>query len=64
MVRNLLLVAVGGAFGSVARYLLSAVVQSSAHQGFPLGTMAVNVLGCLAIGFIAAAVGMRLGALC
>lgn len=54
MVRNILLVALGGALGSVARYLLSAAVQASAHQGFPWGTMTVNLLGCLAIGFITA----------
>ncbi len=49
-------VAVGGAFGSVARYLIQGWVQdrSSAGHGwtavFPFGTLAVNVLGCLLIG--------------
>lgn len=52
MLKNIILVAVGGAFGSVARYLLSHAVQDSALSPFPLGTMAVNVLGCLLIGVV------------
>jgi CrcB protein len=46
---RLVLVAVGGALGSMARYALSGAVQRSF---FPTGTLAVNVLGCLVIGFI------------
>jgi CrcB protein len=48
---RLLLVAAGGAVGSVLRYLLSGVVQGQA--AFPIGTFAVNVAGCLAVGFVA-----------
>lgn len=52
---SIVLVAIGGALGSVLRYLL----VSSAHQllsgwRFPIGTFLVNVLGCLAIGGFAA----------
>lgn len=54
MLRNILLVALGGALGSVARYLLSALVQEQAHSAFPWGTMTVNVAGCLIIGFVTA----------
>jgi CrcB protein len=46
---RVLLVAVGGAIGTVARYLLSGAVQRSF---FPTGTLAVNILGCLVIGFV------------
>lgn len=46
---RLLLVAIGGAIGTVGRYLLSGVVQRSF---FPTGTLAVNVIGCLVIGFV------------
>jgi CrcB protein len=45
------LVALGGALGSVLRYLLSGVVQG--QSGFPIGTFVVNVVGCLAVGFAA-----------
>lgn len=52
MLRNLLLVAAGGALGSAARFLLSKVIQENASTAFPLGTFAVNVAGCFAIGLV------------
>lgn len=48
MLRNILLVAIGGAFGSVCRYLVSRMVESS----FPWGTFTVNILGSLLIGLL------------
>ena len=65
MLKNIMLVALGGAAGSVARYLLSKAVQDTAASVFPWGTMAVNVAGCLLIGLLyglAADDGARLGA--
>ncbi|MDZ7789870.1 MAG: CrcB family protein [Xanthomonadales bacterium] len=51
------LVALGGAAGSVARYLLSGVVfQHFVEWRFPFGTFLVNVLGCLAVGVLGALV--------
>lgn len=44
-------VAVGGAAGAVARYGLGGWIQDRAGFGFPWGTLVVNVLGCLLIGF-------------
>lgn len=52
MLKNILLVAAGGAVGSVARYLVSRLVQGTALSAFPLGTLAVNVAGCLLIGLV------------
>lgn len=46
-------IALGGAAGSVGRYLIAHLVQSRSGSLFPLGTMTVNVLGCLAIGYLA-----------
>ena len=46
----LLLVALGGAAGSVLRYLIGGRVQHFAPHGFPLGTLFVNVVGCFLIG--------------
>ena len=63
---NLLGVAVGGGFGSMARYLLQGWVQRRADEAhgwaaiFPWGTLAVNVFGCLVIGFLAALFEARL----
>ena len=49
-----LLVGAGGFIGSVSRYWLSGVVQALVPtSSFPLGTLAVNLTGCLAIGFLA-----------
>ena len=50
----LALVAAGGAAGSLARYLLSAwTMQAASPQKFPLGTLLVNLAGCLAAGLLA-----------
>lgn len=64
---KVLLIAVGGALGSVARYGLNGLI--SQHQSrhlalpaiFPLGTMVVNVTGCFVIGVIAALSDASLG---
>ena len=56
---TLVLIAVGGAFGSVARYLLSTAVLRASGTLFPLGTFIVNVLGCLVFGVIAGAAEHR-----
>ena len=49
------LVALGGAAGAVARYWLSGAVYRITGPGFPWGTMAVNLLGCFAIGIVVVA---------
>ena len=49
---QVILIAAGGAFGSVCRYLLSTAVQRYTSPFFPYGTFAVNVVGCLAFGVI------------
>jgi fluoride exporter len=50
-----LLIGAGGAIGSMLRYAVQGWVQRLSNGGFPIGTMAVNVIGCLLIGFLAAA---------
>ena len=51
---NILLVGLGGALGSIARYLTSGWVQTASKSiDFPYGTLAVNLFGCLVIGFLA-----------
>jgi len=48
-----ILIAAGGAFGSVLRYAMQGwVKQIVAGTLFPVGTMCVNVLGCLVIGIL------------
>jgi fluoride exporter len=50
MVQKVLLLAAAGALGTLARYGLSGIVQRFTGAGFPWGTLAVNVLGCLLAG--------------
>lgn len=48
------IVAIGGASGSLARYLLSGwVLHHTVSWRFPLGTFLVNVFGCLVVGALA-----------
>ena len=49
---TILAIALGGACGSVLRYLLGGSVQRAMHAGFPYGTLSVNVVGCLMIGIL------------
>ena len=56
---NLLLIAIGGALGSVARYLLSMFVLRVTGALFPIGTFVVNLVGCLVFGAIVGAAEQR-----
>jgi CrcB protein len=52
--KSILLVALGGALGSAARYKLSGwVLHHTSGWQFPAGTFVVNVIGCLVIGVLA-----------
>lgn len=48
---RVLIVGLGGLLGSVLRYVISCLAPKC-FGAFPLGTLAVNILGGLAIGFI------------
>jgi CrcB protein len=50
-------VALGSIVGGVARYLVSVVFLSQLGNGFPWGTLFVNVTGSFIIGFYAALTG-------
>lgn len=47
---NLILIGIGGAFGSIARYSFGRIVTHHLGNGFPWATLAVNVLGGFLIG--------------
>lgn len=53
--RQLLLVGAGGALGSIARYVVAALLLPLAPGGFPWGTLAVNLAGSFVIGVVLAA---------
>ncbi|MCX8997712.1 fluoride efflux transporter CrcB [Rhizobiaceae bacterium BDR2-2] len=52
---NILLVAAGGAVGSVLRYLTGVLALRLVGPGFPWGTLAVNIVGSYLIGCVAEA---------
>ncbi|SFH16534.1 CrcB protein [Palleronia marisminoris] len=60
MIGTLLQVAVGGAIGASARYLVGIGVARIAGPGMPLGVLTANVVGCLLMGLFAGMAG-RLG---
>jgi CrcB protein len=45
-------VAIGGAIGSVARFLLAGVMQRFSGTGFPVWTLVINVTGSILLGFL------------
>ena len=50
---NLLLIGLGGFIGAILRYSISGFVQGwSKGNPFPVGTLAVNILGCFVIGLL------------
>jgi CrcB protein len=59
---NVLLVGLGGAIGSICRYLVGVWTLRSLGYAFPWGTLAVNILGSFLIGFLSELIIRRLGA--
>lgn len=52
LLNTYLLVGVGGAAGALSRYLISNIAYERMDHGFPYGTLAVNLVGSLLIGFL------------
>jgi CrcB protein len=53
MLHSLLYVAVGAIFGAAARFLITHFSsEASQHYGFPYGTLVVNVVGCVIVGYV------------
>jgi fluoride exporter len=51
MIKNILLVGLGGGLGSMARYVFQRWINALYPHSFPWGTFGVNIIGCLLIGF-------------
>lgn len=54
-----LLIAAGGALGSMARYLVGSTVSDRVGGRLPYGTLAVNLMACIIIGFTSTYLGRR-----
>lgn len=52
MIKSLLLVGLGSFCGGALRYYISTLMKSVCNQGFPWGTLLVNLVGCLLIGVV------------
>ena len=50
LLKNILAVGAGSFVGGVLRYLISLAMKNIGNNGFPWGTLAVNLLGCFLIG--------------
>lgn len=59
---QILLVAAGGAVGSVCRYLVGVGALRLLGPSFPWGTLTVNVVGSFGIGVLAELIVVRFGA--
>jgi len=53
MLRNFILVGLGGAIGSMLRYLVTVLLPRASTASFPLATLTVNFIGCFVIGALA-----------
>jgi CrcB protein len=56
-----LLIAAGGALGSMARYWVGSTVAGRMGTRFPYGTFVINVTACVIIGFSLTYLGKRAG---
>ena len=52
MIKNFLIVGLGGAAGSMLRYAVQKFFQAQTAAAFPTGTLLVNIAGCFLIGIL------------
>lgn len=52
MIKNFLIVGLGGAAGSILRYAVQRFFQVQNTSAFPTGTLLVNIAGCFLIGIL------------
>lgn len=55
MMLDIVVVAIGGAIGSVSRYLIGNFISKNYHGSFPMGTFLINILGCFLMGLFMSA---------
>ena len=56
-----LLIAAGGALGSIARYWVGSTISGRMGARFPYGTFVINITACIVIGFSLTYLGKRTG---
>jgi len=60
-VQKYLLIATGGALGSIARYWVGSTISGRTGTRFPFGTFVINMTACIIIGFALTYLGKRTG---
>lgn len=55
MIKQILCVGIGGAGGSILRFLVSELFNKNYTSSFPLATFSINIVGCFLIGLFAGA---------
>lgn len=58
---KLLLIGLGGAFGSILRHVVAKAIHEKIGSVFPLGTLTVNVIGSFLLGLIYMLVARKVG---
>jgi CrcB protein len=58
-VQKYLLIAVGGALGTVARYWVGSTISGRLGARFPYGTFVINITACIILGFTLTYMGKR-----
>lgn len=59
MLKQLIMVGIGGGVGSIFRFLVSVVTSKYFQGAFPLATFIVNLAGCFLIGLLVGALGQQ-----
>jgi CrcB protein len=54
-------VGLGGALGSIARYLVGLLIYERMGTRFPYGTFVINISGCFAVGLVLTVLDERMG---
>ena len=52
MIKNFLIIGLGGAVGSMLRYGVQKIFHVQSAAAFPTGTLLVNIVGCFLIGIL------------
>ena len=52
MLKTILLVGLGGALGSILRYLINLLAKQVITNNLPIATFTINIIGCLLIGIL------------
>jgi CrcB protein len=60
MIKQIILVGLGGGLGSVFRFLTSLLTAKYYSNAFPLATFTANILGCFLIGLLLGILGQNI----